>query len=239
MGDLQGFSNFDKTALPTPRCGDTQGLAGIRALLGKKCLVSRAISNRIFFSGRMAIIISISRPLATLTRRSRLGVCSPVFMRATSGLMGPPRHPGYRRNTVQPMAHRADDFPSRVKAEIAAAAGHRCSMPDCRAPTSGPSVSQASGEARAGIAAHIAAASPGGPRYDPTQSPQQRQSRDNAIWLCGYGREANRHRRGPLQPRAPMRLAENRRRSRSRRTRPPGCACRARAAPPRRPHSRD
>jgi hypothetical protein len=100
------------------------------------------------------------------------------------GLMGAPRHPGYRRNTVQPMAHRADEFPSRVKAEIAAAVGHRCSMPDCRAPTSGPSVSQASGEAKAGVAAHIAAASPGGPRYDPAQRPQQRQSHDNAIWLC-------------------------------------------------------
>lgn len=37
-----------------------------------------------FFSGRMSIISSISKPLATLTRRSRLGVCSPVSMRATS-----------------------------------------------------------------------------------------------------------------------------------------------------------
>jgi hypothetical protein len=79
------------------------------------------------------------------------------------------------------MANRADEFPARIRAEIAAAAGHRCSMPDCRAPTSGPSESQASGEAKAGIAAHIAAASPGGPRYDPTQTPQERRGRDNAT----------------------------------------------------------
>jgi len=82
------------------------------------------------------------------------------------------------------MPRRADDFPSRVKAEVAARVGHRCSMPSCRAPTSGPSESQASGEARAGVAAHIAAASPDGPRYDSNQSDAERQSRSNAIWLC-------------------------------------------------------
>ena len=35
-----------------------------------------------------------------------------------------------------------------------------------------------------GIAAHIAAASPGGPRYDPQQSPSERGSLANGIWLC-------------------------------------------------------
>lgn len=82
------------------------------------------------------------------------------------------------------MAGRTDDFSTRVKAEIAARAGNHCSMPSCRAPTSGPSGSQVSGEAKAGVAAHIAAASRGGPRYDPNQSADERQSRDNAIWLC-------------------------------------------------------
>jgi hypothetical protein len=82
------------------------------------------------------------------------------------------------------MADRPDEFSPQVKREVAASAGHHCSMPDCWAPTSGPSDSQASGEAKAGVAAHIAAASPRGPRYDPDQSPDERRSRDNAIWLC-------------------------------------------------------
>jgi hypothetical protein len=45
MRDLQGFSDFDSTALFTPKCEDMRGLAAIQALLGKKCLVSRTISN--------------------------------------------------------------------------------------------------------------------------------------------------------------------------------------------------
>jgi hypothetical protein len=36
----------------------------------------------------------------------------------------------------------------------------------------------------AGVAAHITAASPGGPRYDPTLTPEERRHPRNAIWLC-------------------------------------------------------
>lgn len=35
-----------------------------------------------------------------------------------------------------------------------------------------------------GVGAHITAASPGGPRYDPSLSSQQRESAENGIWLC-------------------------------------------------------
>lgn len=35
-----------------------------------------------------------------------------------------------------------------------------------------------------GVAAHICAAAPGGPRYDKNQTPEERQSADNGIWLC-------------------------------------------------------
>ena len=35
-----------------------------------------------------------------------------------------------------------------------------------------------------GIAAHITAASPGGPRFDPVLSPESRSSLENGIWLC-------------------------------------------------------
>jgi hypothetical protein len=37
-----------------------------------------------------------------------------------------------------------------------------------------------------GVAAHITAASPGGKRYDPCLSPEQRKHPNNAIWLCQY-----------------------------------------------------
>jgi hypothetical protein len=35
-----------------------------------------------------------------------------------------------------------------------------------------------------GVGAHITAASPGGPRYDPSLTPEQRASAENGIWLC-------------------------------------------------------
>jgi hypothetical protein len=34
------------------------------------------------------------------------------------------------------------------------------------------------------VAAHITAASPGGPRYDPSLTPEERKSAGNGIWLC-------------------------------------------------------
>ena len=61
-------------------------------------------------------------------------------------------------------------------------AGGRCSNPDCRRPTSGPKI--VSGAANTGVAAHISAAAPGGPRYDVNLTADQRSSIDNGIWLC-------------------------------------------------------
>jgi hypothetical protein len=77
-----------------------------------------------------------------------------------------------------------DDFSSEVKRQLGSRAGHRCSAPNCRAPTNGPSQSRRSGASSVGVAAHIASASPGGPRYDPTQTPEQRQAIENGVWLC-------------------------------------------------------
>ena len=59
----------------------------------------------------------------------------------------------------------------------------RCSNPGCRQPTSGPQADP-SGAVNIGVAAHITAASPDGPRYDPTLSASQRSSAENGIWLC-------------------------------------------------------
>ncbi|MBI2681396.1 MAG: NACHT domain-containing protein [Candidatus Solibacter usitatus] len=73
-----------------------------------------------------------------------------------------------------------DDFSATVKGMVAARAGYRCSI--CRGTTVGPDSTD--GKVNVGVAAHITAASPGGPRYDPTQTPEERASLDNAIWLC-------------------------------------------------------
>jgi hypothetical protein len=76
-----------------------------------------------------------------------------------------------------------DDFPSSVKEQVAKRAGMRCSNPECRQPTSGPR-SEDVGSASIGVAAHITAAAPLGPRYDQDMSGDERASADNAIWLC-------------------------------------------------------
>jgi len=76
-----------------------------------------------------------------------------------------------------------DDFPEPTKRALGARVNHRCSNPDCRAPTSGPQVDP-SKAVNLGVAAHITAAAPGGPRYDPSLAPEQRADITNGIWLC-------------------------------------------------------
>lgn len=76
-----------------------------------------------------------------------------------------------------------DDFNAATKELLARRVGFKCSSPGCRQPTSGPQADP-SGTVNLGVAAHITAASPDGPRYDPTLTPQERASADNGIWLC-------------------------------------------------------
>ena len=61
--------------------------------------------------------------------------------------------------------------------------GWLCSAPCCRRHTVG-SNSDGSGEVDVGVAAHITAAAPGGPRYDTSLTSEQRKSAANGIWLC-------------------------------------------------------
>lgn len=58
----------------------------------------------------------------------------------------------------------------------------KCSNPDCRLPTAGPDAGE--GTTNTGVAAHIAAASPGGARFDEAMTPEQRSAITNGIWLC-------------------------------------------------------
>jgi hypothetical protein len=70
-----------------------------------------------------------------------------------------------------------DKFSNRVKIALAMKTGLTCSNPECRKCTGGP-------DKNIGVAAHITAASPKGPRYDKSLTPVQRKSEQNGIWLC-------------------------------------------------------
>lgn len=76
-----------------------------------------------------------------------------------------------------------DDFPMAVKELLAKRVASECSSPGCGQVTIGPQVDPA-GVVNLGVAAHITAASPGGPRYDPSLTEDERRSHTNGIWLC-------------------------------------------------------
>jgi hypothetical protein len=76
-----------------------------------------------------------------------------------------------------------DDFTKDTARIIANRVSHRCSNPNCRRQVRGPHT-ESSKSINIGVAAHITAASPGGPRYDPNLTPDQRKSAANGIWLC-------------------------------------------------------
>jgi hypothetical protein len=76
-----------------------------------------------------------------------------------------------------------NDFSAVVKEELAKRVAYLCSNPSCRQSTSGPQASS-SGTVNIGVAAHITAASPGGPRHDLSMSAEDRSSVENGIWLC-------------------------------------------------------
>ncbi|WP_165191615.1 hypothetical protein [Caulobacter soli] len=80
------------------------------------------------------------------------------------------------------MASTRDEFSSSIVRALALRAAFRCSL--CDGPTVGPSDDGVMGVATTGVAAHICAAAPGGPRYDPLMTPSARGAFDNGIWLC-------------------------------------------------------
>ncbi|MEN5239884.1 MULTISPECIES: hypothetical protein [Pseudomonas] len=77
-----------------------------------------------------------------------------------------------------------DEFTPWTKTKIRDMAGNCCSFPECRKTTVGAKKNR-SGRLNIGVACHIKAASPNGPRYDPDQSSEQRSSHLNGIWMCG------------------------------------------------------
>ncbi|WP_221211943.1 ATP-binding protein [Sphingomonas sp. BK481] len=67
---------------------------------------------------------------------------------------------------------------------MAQRAGYICSHPLCQQLTIGPSEDRGTKLTNVGEAAHITAASPGGPRYDVKLTKTERQAEANGIWLC-------------------------------------------------------
>lgn len=80
-------------------------------------------------------------------------------------------------------AKNRDDFSPSTIRKIKEMAGDVCSMPSCRVITGG-SKKLRDNSFSIGVAAHICAASPGGPRYDLRMSKEERKSYENGIWLC-------------------------------------------------------
>ena len=76
-----------------------------------------------------------------------------------------------------------DDFTKQTIAEIAKGVGYRCSNPECGRATVGANAAQ-DDIVTIGVAAHICAASRGGPRFDPAQTREARRAMENGIWLC-------------------------------------------------------
>src|SRR3984893_4401229 len=73
-----------------------------------------------------------------------------------------------------------DDFIKPVVEALAKRVGFVCSNPSCEQLTVGPQ-EETSGTITIGVAAHITAAAPGGPRYDPALSSDERRSITNEL----------------------------------------------------------
>ena len=84
------------------------------------------------------------------------------------------------------MAQNRDDFKDTVKTKLAGRVGWKCSFPGCPASTAGPAQETPDAWIKNGVAAHITAAAPGGPRYDPNLTPEERSDISNGIWMCPY-----------------------------------------------------
>jgi hypothetical protein len=78
-------------------------------------------------------------------------------------------------------SRKQDEFSDATRHHLARSVNYHCSK--CSAPTAAP-YSGGGKSITTGIAAHICAAAPAGPRYDPNMTPSQRRHYDNGIWLC-------------------------------------------------------
>ena len=81
------------------------------------------------------------------------------------------------------MSSNRDNFTAKTKDTLAKRVGYLCSNPNCRKLTVGANEIEDKSTS-VGVAAHITAASEGGPRYDGSLTKKQRIHINNGIWLC-------------------------------------------------------
>jgi len=77
-----------------------------------------------------------------------------------------------------------DDFTTNNKRIMAERVSWKCSFPGCGRNTVGPNSEDPTKKINNGIAAHIYAAASGGPRYNPSMTPEERKHISNGIWMC-------------------------------------------------------
>lgn len=77
-----------------------------------------------------------------------------------------------------------DEFKNSIVLALARRASYICSNPECHALTIGPSAADPEKIVFLGKAAHITAAAPGGARYDPSLTSDDRRLIENGIFLC-------------------------------------------------------
>jgi len=78
-----------------------------------------------------------------------------------------------------------NNFVEKTKRLLQHSVGSICSNSECQTLTTGPNCDE-NKYTNHGVAAHITAASAGGPRYDPSMTSEQRSHYDNGIWLCTH-----------------------------------------------------
>jgi hypothetical protein len=82
------------------------------------------------------------------------------------------------------MSGSRDEFPPKVKNQLAMRAHFICSNPDCRATTLAPSEADESRFIYTGRAAHIHSAAGRGSRPNSSLTPEERSSIGNGVFLC-------------------------------------------------------
>lgn len=98
-------------------------------------------------------------------------------------MSGPKSKPKTSAKKKAKAAPKRDNFLGTTSQKLRDSAGNVCSFPGCYVHTHGAK-SNGEGTVGIGVACHIKAAAPGGPRYDEHQSPEERKHFDNGIWMC-------------------------------------------------------
>lgn len=77
-----------------------------------------------------------------------------------------------------------DNFTQATIDKLSRKVANLCSNPECRILVMSAKAQGNQGVANLGVAAHICAASPNGPRYDSAMTTEERKHENNGIWLC-------------------------------------------------------